>query len=227
MRSSLATLLAAVLFGLGSLASVARASSLTLVPTGPTSLGSVGETTTFDIVMRLDPYFIMGEDVGTALATANLDAIGAARIISGTNDMAGTNLSTANFKLRGTAFLPLGTCSAAGTATTCSYASGASSAGNIGGMTFGTANPGTYTIGSYTLQAFSVGTTTVSFRFRPGINEWMDGNINQMPFPTTNTLVIASGSNGGELIGAPEPATALLTGLGLAGLAAVARRSRA
>jgi hypothetical protein len=219
MRSPLATALAAILFGLGGLASVAGANSLTLVPTGPTSLGSVGETTTFDIVMQLDPYVVMGEDLGGPIAAvAQVDVAGAARIISGTNDMAGTNLYTANFKLRELSFMDeLGTCSVAGTATTCTYADGAPSAGNIGGITLGTSNLGTYTIGSYTLQAFSVGTTTVSIRFRPGGYEWFDVNLNVMPFPTTNTLVIST----------PEPSTAALIGLGLAGLVAVGRRSRA
>jgi hypothetical protein len=43
------------------------------------------------------------------LATAPLDAIGAARIVSGTNDMVGTHLTTANFGLRWIAFNRLGT----------------------------------------------------------------------------------------------------------------------
>jgi hypothetical protein len=227
MRSPFVAVLSAIVFGLGGLASTAGASSLTLVPTGPTSLGSVGETTTFDVVMQLDPYFVMGADVGTMLATAQLDAIGAARIISGTNDMAGTNLATANFGLRWLPFNRLGSCAVAGTATICSYAPGASSAGNIGGLNLAPANPGTYTIGRYTLQAFSVGTTTVSFRFRPGVNEWLDGNGDPMPFPTTNTLILASGPDASPPISTPEPSTALLTALGITALVISGRRSRA
>jgi hypothetical protein len=48
-----------------------------------------------------------------------------------------------------------------------------------------------------------------------------------MPFPTTNTLILAPGSNANPLISTPEPSTALLTALGLAGLVLVGRRSRA
>lgn len=230
MRNPLATAFATALFGLGGFASVAGANSLTLVPTGPTFLSTVGDTTTFDVVMQIDPYFVMGQNLGgPTSATAHVDVVGAARIISGTNDMQGTGLGTANFNLRDISnFNAMGTCSSTGTATTCTNPYGATSAGNIGGLAFpGGAILGTYTIGSFTLQAFSVGTTTVSIRIRrPGF-EWADGNFNEMPDPTTNTLVITSGLSAASLVGTPEPSTAALIGLGLAGLVAVSRRSRA
>jgi len=195
------------------IASIASANSLTLVPTGPTNLGAIGETTTFNVVMQLS-------QVVTA-ATAKVDVTGAARIVSGTNDLTGTGLVDASFSLRDLSFNQIGTCipfvGGAGGSRTCDAAIGAPSAGNIGGVNFdfnsGGSGIGTYTVGSFTLEAFSIETTTISFRFTPGVNDWIDINGNDIELPSTNSLVLT-----------PEPTTAALLGLGLAGMVAVRRR---
>jgi len=193
------------------ISSIASANSLTLVPTGPTNLGAIGETTTFQVVMELSQ--------AVAAALAHVDVTGAARIVSGTNDLTGTGLFDAGFKLNDLSFNQIGSCEpfigGAGGSRTCTAAIGAPSAGRIGGLSLVGAVPGTYTIGSFTVQAFSLGTTTITFRLTgAGVDEWLDpaGNVIDGA-PSTNSLVIA-----------PEPATASLVGIGLVGLVVGIRR---
>src|SRR3990172_8804945 len=188
MRKLFVTMAAGALLGLGGFVSNASANSLTLVATGPVAL-VVGQTSTFNIVMTLDPINL------TSYATAQVDALGAGVLMTtGGNNMTGTGLGTSNYALRTLAFglLSPQVAPCAGANPVCTYAPGAPSAGNIGGTAGAAATPGTYTIGTYTVEAFSVGTTTVQFRFRAGVNEWLDtsGN-NQIAYPTTNTVLFS------------------------------------
>jgi hypothetical protein len=70
------------------------------------------------------------------------------------------------------------------------------------------------------IASFTVGTVTVE-GFTPGTplvltGEWTDSLFNTIPIPPTNVALVA----------APEPASAALFAIGLAGLAVVGRRSR-
>ena len=197
-------LIAAAALGLGSVASDAGANSIEFVPTGPTAI-VVGQTTTFDVVVQIDP--------NVSGATFQVDVVGL-EILSGSNDMSGTNGFTANFDLRQATFVPWPGASCAGeTDPTCTTAApGAPSAGNAGGLSGSTFAAGTYTIGSYTVVGKTQGVGTVSAVIRPGF-EWLGGEFDVLPNPTSNVLEI-------EI---PEPGHVLLLGSGVVGLALLGR----
>lgn len=197
-------LIAAAALVSGWIASDAAANAIEFVATGPTEI-AVGETTSFDVVVQIDP------DVSAA--TFQVDVAGL-EIRSGTNDMAGTNGLTANFDLRQLNFVPWpgSICQGDENPTCTTAAPGAPSAGNAGGLSGSTFAAGTYTIGSYTVVGATEGTATVSAEIRPGL-EWVDGNFDALPSPTSNVLQIA----------VPEPGRVLLVASGVAGLALLAR----
>jgi len=197
--------IAAAVLGFCWIVSDASANSITFVATGPTSI-SVGETTTFDVVMQID--------ADMAGATFQVDVVGL-RILSASNQMAGTNGSTANFSLRQLDFVEWPETSCEGgedPICTITTAPGAPSAGNAGGLTVSTFTPGTYTIGSYTVVGSTVGIGTVSVLIKPDL-EWLDGGGNVLPNPTSNVLEIMI----------PEPGQVLLLGSGVVGLAVLGR----
>jgi hypothetical protein len=204
-------LIAVAALGLGGLASDAGANSITFVLTGPASIVE-GQTTTFNVVMQIDP--------NVAGATFQVDVLGVG-ITSATNNMTGTNGFTSNFNLRELNFVAFpGSVCVGGANPTCTVAApGAPSAGNAGGLSGSTFNAGTYTLGSYTVVGLVPGGADVSVRIRPGF-AWLDGALNDIAPPTSNVLHI-------DVTPIPEPATAGLIGLGLVGLVLAGRRSRA
>jgi hypothetical protein len=199
------SIMAAVL-GLGWIASDASANLITFVATGPTTI-EAGATTTFDVVMQIDP------DVSGA--TFQVDVVGLG-LISASNDMVGTGGSTANFSLRQLNFVtwPGTSCAGGGDDPTCTTTPpGAPSAGNAGGLSLSTLSAGTYAIGSYTVVGNTVGIGTVSALIKPGF-EWIDGSFNALPNPTSNVL---------EITVIPEPGQVLLLGSGVVALAVLGR----
>jgi hypothetical protein len=194
----------AAALGLGWIASDASANSVTFVATGPTTI-TVGETTTFDVVMQIDP--------GVSCATFQVDVVRLG-LVSANNAMAGTNASTANFSLRQLSFFEWpGTICVGDEDPICSAtAPGAPSAGNAGGLSLSDFTPGTYTIGSYTVVGQTEGIGTVSVLIKPGF-EWLDGGFAPLPNPTSNVLAITI----------PEPGQVLLLGSGVVALAVLGR----
>ena len=197
-------LIAAAALGSGWIASDAAANAIEFVATGPIEI-AVGEETSFDVVVQIDP--------NVSAATFQVDVEGL-EILSGANDMTGTNGLTANFDLRQLNFLPWpGSICQGGEYPTCTTPPpGAPSAGNAGGLSESTFAAGTYTIGSYTVVGVTEGTATVSAEIRPGL-EWLDGDFNALPSPTSNVLEIA----------VPEPGRVLQLASCVAGLALLAR----
>jgi hypothetical protein len=210
MRKLFTIMAATALVLVGGIVSDASANSVTFVATSPTTV-AVGGSVTFNVVMQIDP--------NVSGAVFQVDASPEIGITSAQNNMAGTNGFTSNFELRDGAFniWPGSSCVGGADRTCTSAAPGAPSAGNAGGLSGATFNSGTYTIGSYTVRANAIGNGSVSIRIRQGF-EWLDGQYNNLPDPTSNTLNI-------NVI--PEPATAGLIGLGLVGLVLAGRRNRA
>jgi len=91
--------------------------------------------------------------------------------------------------------------------------------GAFGGLSLSFVPAGSYTLGDIT---FTAGSATGSFAINPfqraGVDDWLDASAINVVTPT---LV------GTTLNVIPEPGTAALLGLGLVGLIAVGRRSRA
>jgi hypothetical protein len=89
----------------------------------------------------------------------------------------------------------------------------------FGGLSLDGADPGTYTFGTVTVQAGAgLGSFGIDPFQRPGIDDWFDLSGLNIVIPTLQ---------GATLNVIPEPGTAALLGLGLVGLIAVGRRSRA
>lgn len=204
MRKPFALMATALGLVSDSIVSDARANSIEFVATGPTTI-AVGETTTFDVVVQIDP--------NVSGATFQVDVVGL-EILSGSNDMSGTNGFTSNFSLRQASFVPWPGASCVGDPDpVCTTAApGAPSAGNAGGLSGSTFAAGTYTIGSYTVVGSTEGTGTVSVLIKPGF-QWLDGEFDALPNPTSNVLEI-------EI---PEPGQVLLLGSGVVGLALLGR----
>ena len=147
------------------------------------------------------------------IVTSNSNAL----ITHGVSAPLSSGVSLVNFNLRDAAFIAVGSCVNTATTGTCTFAPGAEAAGNYGGIAFPAANIGTFTVGTMTLTGMSPGETTVQLIIRPGL-EWIDGFDNEVIPPTLGSAVVTV---------IPEPATAALLGLGLVGLIAAGRRSRA
>jgi len=94
-----------------------------------------------------------------------------------------------------------------------------STVGAFGGLSLGSQAPGVFTIGTVTVQAGAgVGNFAINPFQRAGVDDWLDASAINVIIPTLN---------GATLNVIPEPGTAALLGLGLVGLIAVGRRSRA
>jgi hypothetical protein len=98
-------------------------------------------------------------------------------------------------------------------------APGGVNVGAFGGLSLGFQAPGVFTIGTVTVQAGAgLGSFGIDPFQRPGVDDWLDASAINVIIPTLN---------GATLNVIPEPGTAALLGLGLVGLIAVGRRSRA
>jgi hypothetical protein len=206
MRKLFAIMVAAAL-GVG--ASDANANSINLVATGSTNIVE-GTATTFDVVVTFTQAL--------TAATFQVDVVGLG-ITSARNNLTGTLLGDSNFNLRQMNFAAFpGSVCAGTTDRTCTVAApGAPSAGNLGGLAAAVSAIGTFTIGQFTVVGGTPGDSTASVRIT---QPWLDGGFNAVANPTSNVLHI-------NVTPIPEPGTAALIGLGLAGLVAVGRRNRA
>jgi hypothetical protein len=166
-----------------------------------------GQSAVFDVMLT--------SDVDLITATWSVGVVGDLFITAAT---AGPN--PVGFATVAMGIAPGGVCS--GTPSNNCTALAGLTAGSFGGLTFGVLAPGTYDMGNVTVMANGAAGSSAEIRpFLGPLDEWFDGNFVQIP----NSAIQAAAQSATVNV-IPEPTTASLLGLGLAGLVFLGRRIR-